>query len=160
MRLGGAGTGTGAEAGNWGRREAVHLGVQPEQRRWGIRPAVSQHDRGGSGEAQTPRDRHPAYAASGAGYDGAARNRFGTNAQRAHSRHQATRRHTRRAEPGLARRGEEGVAEGWEWGLGPAPESEEWEQLGAEAVRVRNWIRRWGEVCDMDGDCTAPLWVG
>ncbi|KAJ7810104.1 hypothetical protein B0H14DRAFT_2864422 [Mycena olivaceomarginata] len=46
-------------------------------------------------------------------------------------------------EPGRARRGEEGVVEGWEWGLRSAPECE---QLGAEAMRVRNWIRRWGEI--------------
>jgi hypothetical protein len=61
----------------------VYRGVQPEQRRWGIRPAVSQHDRSGGGETQTTRDRHPAYAASGGGHDGAALSRFGTNAQRA-----------------------------------------------------------------------------
>jgi hypothetical protein len=73
MRLGGAGTG--AEAGNWSLGQA--RGVQPEQRRWGIRPPALQYDRGGA--AQTTRDRHPAYMASGGEYgdgDGAAPNRL------------------------------------------------------------------------------------
>jgi hypothetical protein len=77
--------------------------------------------------------------------------------------HPDVRRRTR-TEPKRARRGEAGVAEGWEWGLRSAPECE---QLGAEAMRVRNWIRRWGEVCVICrcvgtaiAPVTTPLWVG
>ncbi|KAJ7809534.1 hypothetical protein B0H14DRAFT_2865950 [Mycena olivaceomarginata] len=61
---------------------------------------------------------------------------------RMHSARTPPVRRTRRTEPGQARRGEEGVADGWEWGLRSTAECE---QLGA--MRVRNWIRRWGEVC-------------
>ncbi|KAJ7751830.1 hypothetical protein B0H14DRAFT_2980906 [Mycena olivaceomarginata] len=57
MRLGGAGTG--AEAGNWAGGRRCIGGYSRSSGGWGIRPAVSQYDRGGGGEAQTTRDRYP-----------------------------------------------------------------------------------------------------